>query len=231
MTKAERTTEESVSQTERVLGAIPLLTLGFWTFLVATDYSLRGTLVDYLVSPFALAVGVIYLRKKNSPFRHEYLRGLDHIARRTLVVTGCLPVCLSVWALTTLPVSYMAFWADAILNETRIQSIASPDRQQYVDVYYRDVVPHPGAVGEIDIRLRNKWVPFLERDIYSGVAYDEKIKTQQKNYVKWVGGGLLLIGGHAVVNIGPFGHQNTSWIVVSVILAILVSASWSLIVR
>lgn len=57
------------------------------------------------------------------------------------------------------------FAFDELAGEKQIQQIESPDGRLTADVYFRGVGAYSGGNGRVDVRIRDRFVPFLERDV------------------------------------------------------------------
>ena len=85
----------------------------------------------------------------------------------------------------------LLFRIDEIKSEVRIQQISSPDNKQIADVYFRPVGAYSGGNGRIYVKVSNKLLPFLERDIlYLRVS---RADENTKNYLEWIDNDTLHI--------------------------------------
>ncbi len=78
-----------------------------------------------------------------------------------------------------------------MLAKLEIQKIASPNNIDFAEVYFRPVGAYTGGSGKIYIRVVNKFLPLIERDIYSGTTYTADEETS--DYLKWIDDNTLFI--------------------------------------
>lgn len=162
-----------------------LLGVALW-FGSFTDISLRGTIPDILFPPFVavlalISLGIIPTEKKK----------FGMLANIPSVGGGCLYMLMAFIMLA--PPFTLAFLFDAseIAGEVRIQQIASPNNINFAEVYFRPVGAYTGGNGRIYIRVVNKYIPVIERDIYAGKTHTADEKTT--NYVQWLDKNTLYI--------------------------------------
>lgn len=83
------------------------------------------------------------------------------------------------------------FAFDELAGEKQIQQIESPDRRLTADVYFRGVGAYSGGNGRVDMRIRDRFVPFLERDVYYlGRSLASETSSE---YVSWLDNRTLKI--------------------------------------
>ena len=155
-----------------------------------TDLSLSGVVADFVFPPL---VGLFALRT------FVWLRAVADRRRRraarllpaALTVAGCLPACLV--ALLAIPPFTLGllFMIDEIGGEVMIQEAVSPDRTRTARVYFRGVGAYSGGNGRIFVRIRPRWLPIVERDVYSLGRSDATEDTT--DYVRWVDNDTLYL--------------------------------------
>ncbi len=143
-----------------------ILALGvlLW-FLSLTNYSLVGSWPDVI---FPIAVGLVAFISLTVALPRTVGWG------RVLTASAHLPALLGggLFVLSTLlmfvpPFTLGGLFAfDELAGEKQIQQIESPDRRLTADVYFRGVGAYSGGNGRVDVRVRDRFVPFLERDVY-----------------------------------------------------------------
>jgi hypothetical protein len=145
---------------------IVILSLGvlLW-FLSFTNYSLVGSWPDVI---FPVAVGVtafisLAVALPRTEGRERALVGAAHLPA---LLGGGLFV-LSTLLMFVPPFTLGGLFAfDELAGEKQIQQIESPDGRLTADVYFRGVGAYSGGNGRVDVRIRDRFVPFLERDVY-----------------------------------------------------------------
>lgn len=167
-----------------VLGVNLLLGVVLWIVFL-TDVSLRGTIPDILFPPatalFALlTLGALSAKRKIGIFAYIPSFG-----------GGCLYLFMGLIMIVPPFTLAFLFGADEIANEVRIQKIESPNQINIAEVYFRPVGAYTGGSGKIYIRVTNKYIPFFERDIFSGKTYAANEDTT--NYASWIDDNTLYI--------------------------------------
>ncbi len=168
-----------------VLVANLLLGVSLW-FGFFTNLSLRGTLSDILFPAFTTIFAVTTLGAL--PTEKRKFGGLAYIPS---CGGGCLYLFMGFIMLIPPFTLAFLFGASEIANEVRVQQIASPNHTDFAEVYFRPVGAYTGGSGRIYIRVVNKYMPFVERDIYAGKTHTSDGKTT--NYVKWLDENTLYI--------------------------------------
>lgn len=167
------------------LGINFLLGVALWIGLF-TDVSLRGTISDILFPPVVaiIAIGTIQI------IPSEWKR-ISKIGLSLSYIGGCLFLLIGCIMLIPPFTLGFLFGISEITSEVRIQQIASPDDMRLAEVYFRPVGAYSGGSGRIYVRIRNRFLPFVERDIYYlRVSHADE---NTKNYVKWNDNNTLYI--------------------------------------
>lgn len=171
----------------KVILVVNLLLGVFLWFIDSTDYSLKGTISDFVFPPLVFIIALLTLlavtdiRKKRSS---------KLICLPSLIGGG---IHILVGILMVLPPFTLAllFGIDEINNEVRIQQVSSPDNSQTAEVYFRPVGAYSGGSGRIYVKVSNKLLPFIERDLlYLRVSHADE---NTKNYLKWIDNDTLYV--------------------------------------
>ncbi len=161
-----------------------LLWLGY-----STDYTWYGNLSDWLFPPI---VGLIALVSYPSltAIPNRLWRIVLRIFSISSIGGGCFPICVILVGLAIAPLGVM-FMADEINNEVSIQQSISPDKDKIADVYFRGVGAYDGGNGRISVRVRDRWFPIVEREVYFlSNSYADKTTN---NYLHWVDNDTLFM--------------------------------------
>ncbi len=167
-----------------VLGAI--LWAGY-----STDYSLAGTMPDLLFAPAVGIVGLISSSWLRSRARRRSEKALSALACSPSIIGGCLPTAIMLIVLVTPFVIGLLFAASEVFGETQMQQAVSPDQARVSVVYFRAVGAYAGGHGRIYVRVRPRWLPIVERDVYYISASYASQATG--DYVRWVDEDTLFI--------------------------------------
>ena len=172
-----------------VIGVNLALGLILW-FGYFTDYSLAGTWPDLLSPPIVGLVGFFSWRSaKNVP--SEAMRRLHKLSSLPSIIGACLPVLLTVIMVIPPFTLGFLFALSEMGGETRIQRAISPDGSRIAEVYFRPVGAYSGGNGRIQVRVRHRWFPLVERDVYYlGRSYADE---DTNDYLYWVDSGTLYI--------------------------------------
>ncbi len=156
-------------------------------FLYLTDYSLVGSIADYV---FPIVVGIVALGSLLIAWMARRPKW-NLLALVPSLVGGGLAVVLML--LLMLSVLGFLFMADEVLNERLIQTVQSPDRERTALVYFRGVGAYDAGNGRVLVRIRERGLPLLERDVY----YEEQSYADSgtRQYVRWVDRDTLTIIG------------------------------------
>ena len=104
---------------------------------------------------------------------------------------GCLYLLVGFMMLIPPFTLYFLFRVSEIADEVRVQQIISPNRINFADVYFQPVGAYGEGSGRIYIRVQNKFLPFIERDLYSGTTY--MTEENLTDYVQWLDDSTLYI--------------------------------------
>jgi len=196
-----------------VLNLILGIALWFGSF---TDVSLRGTIPDILFPPFVTVLALITLGAL--PAEKKKLGVLAYIPSFS---GGCLYLLMGFIMIVPPFTLAFLFGASEIADEVRIQQVASPNNLEFADVYFRPVGAYTGGSGRIYIRVVNKFLPFIERDVYTAKTYTVDEKTT--DYVKWLDNITLYISDtDQQINIGGVKPELPSLAFIPLMIAELV---------
>lgn len=171
----------------KVVLAVNLVLGAFLWFLDSTDYSLRGTISDIVFPPTVFIIAVITLMT------------VPDIQKKRISKLICLPslvgagIHVLIGIIMIVPPFTLAllFSIDEIKSEVRIQQISSPDEKRIAEVYFRPVGAYSGGNGRVYVKVIEKLLPFVERDLlYIRVSHADE---DTKNYLKWIDNDTLNI--------------------------------------
>jgi len=171
------------------LGINLALGLVLW-FGFFTDYSLAGTVPDFLFPPLVGLVGFLSWRSaKNAP--NKIMKRVQKLFSLPSFIGGCLPVPLmTILIIPPFTLGFL-FALNEVGGETRIQQAVSPDGSRMAEVYFRGVGAYSGGNGRIYVRVKYCWFPFVERDIYYlGKSFADE---ETNDYLHWVDDDTLFI--------------------------------------
>ncbi len=157
------------------------LGLMLW-FFFSTDYSFFGIIIDLLFPPATAIFALISYR---------YIRRNCKLKRPRLVRLPFLPSIIGggyyvlVGVLMFIPPFTLAalFTISEIGSETEIQRAISPDTSRTAHVLFRATGSYTGGLGRTYVRVRHKYLPLLERDIYHVSRSNASGDTA--NYIEW----------------------------------------------
>lgn len=170
----------------KVVLAINLL-LGLLLFFgLFTDYSWAGALPDMLYPPIVALVAIFSLRllKRAAPTRAKGIAG--RLLCLPSIFTGCIYPAILGCVIVTIPYILVIIISTAgeAINETRLQRTISPDGFQVAEVYFRGSGAYPDAEGQIIVRVKPRWLPVIERDVYT--LYRSSADNDTWEHVSWV---------------------------------------------
>ena len=181
---------KAIAWTNLVLGV--LLWLGY-----VTDYSWRGTLTDFLFAPMVgvVAIASLLLKCKGPSKRTRRLYKLACLPGA--VGGGLVIICMALAALLLVIfpplILGVMFGVAEHRTERVIQEAVSPEGSRVAAVYFRDVGAYTGGYGRVDVRVRYRWMPAVERDVFhTGRSYSDKGVSE---YVRWKDADTLQIVG------------------------------------
>lgn len=150
-------------------------------FLYWTDYSLVGTVADYCFPPAVALVSLMSLMLKGKGATRR-ARRLYKLACAPSLIGGGLAVLMAIILIPLLALSFM-FEIDEFQNEALIQRAVSPDGRRVAYVYFRPVGAYSGGNGNVLVRVRHRFVPLLERDVWHRTASYADESTH--DYLRW----------------------------------------------
>lgn len=171
--------------------SIAILALGvlFW-FLSFTNYSLVGSWPD-VIFPVAVGLAAFISLAVALPRTEGRARVVTAVVHLPALLGGGLFV-LSTLLMFVPPFTLGGlFGFDELAREKQIQQIESPDRRLTADVYFRGVGAYSGGNGRVDVRIRDRFDPFLERDVY--YLSRSLASETSSNYVSWLDNRTLKI--------------------------------------
>lgn len=147
----------------------------------STDFSWAGTMPDLIFPPVVAALALAsFLLGKIAGVGFSRMQKLAFLPS---LIGGGLPVVMALIMLIPPFTLGLLFAADEIANEKQIETIASPNKALVANVYFRGVGAYGSGNGRISIRVKSRWLPIVERDIYSvDPSYADE---SSKNYVSW----------------------------------------------
>ncbi len=172
-----------VGSTTLALGL--LLWSGFFT-----DFSWAGVLADIVFPPLVGLLGLVAMGHARRVPDLRWKR-LNRLVTLPSIVGGGLPVIFIVLSFFSPAMLGMFFLMDEILGETLIQRAISPDGSRIAEVYFRGVGAYAGGNGRILVRVRPRWLPFVERDVYALNRSDADETTS--DYLYWVDNDTLFL--------------------------------------
>jgi len=168
-----------------------ILALGvlLW-FLSFTNYSLVGSWPD-VIFPAAVGLTAFISLAVALPRTEGRVRVLTAAAHLPALLGGGLFV-LSTLLMFVPPFTLGGLFAfHELAGEKQIQQIKSPDGRLSADVYFRGVGAYSGGNGRVDVRIRDRFVPFLERDVY--YLGRSLASETSSDYVSWLDNRTLRI--------------------------------------
>ncbi len=165
------------------------LTLGLilW-FGFSTDFSWVGTVSDFCYPP-----AVAFLSLCSLMFTSKATRRIYKLACLPSLIGGGITLMLMVVMIIPPFTLGSLFVLDEIKHETWLQRALSPNGARVANVYFRGVGAYAGGNGRIYVRIRNRWLPFVERDIYEisqSYAHEDTYE-----YLYWKDNNTLYISG------------------------------------
>lgn len=134
-------------------------------FGYCTDYSWAGSMPDYIYPPAVAFVALVSLRRKDKGANRRSRRRYRLACMPSLIGGGMAIVLMVIMFVPPLLLASL-FTISEIAGETLIQSAVSPDGTRVANVYFRPVGAYSGGNGHVFIRVRYRWLPIVERDIY-----------------------------------------------------------------
>jgi hypothetical protein len=183
-----------------------------------TDYSLAGVVLDLAFPPAVGLVGLVSMLWLAARSLADKRRGcLSALLCLPSFAGGCLPVALT--ALMILPPFTLGFMfaVDEMAGETRIQQAVSPDGSRVAEVYFRGVGAYSGGNGRIFVRVKPRWFPLIERDIY--YLSRSYASEETEDYLHWIDDETLFISETGQeVKVGVIGFEIPSFLLIPILL-------------
>jgi len=181
-----------------ISGITLVLGMLLWFFLL-TDYSLVGTLPDFLFPPAMLVLGIaafMWARYADTSSR----TWLSRLVALPAIIGGSL--YLVAVGLAFMPPQTLGamFFSDAMASEVRLQEATSPDGSRVAEVYWL-----PGGYSgsfnrALLVKVRYPILPFVERDIFSTALH---LETTEGEHISWRDNDTLyLFDTGAVIKVG-----------------------------
>jgi hypothetical protein len=183
----------SDGSTRRKWIVLNLIPGGVLWFGFCTDVSWRGDIPDFLYPPAVAFVALISLMRsdKGPDFR---ARLLYRLACMPALIGGGIAVIAAVASIAN-PLAAM-FRFSEFASDKVIQSAVSPDGSRVADVHFRGVGAYAGGNGRVYVRVRYRWLPFVERDV---VCVPRSYADENAgNYLEWKDADTLSFSGDSV---------------------------------
>ena len=193
-----------IAMVNLMLGAV------LW-FGLFTDYSLAGTLADLVFTPLVGLVGLVSFVTLLAWKSVKGIGCLASLACLPSLIGGCLPALVTLLLILPPFTLGFIFAMDEMAHETRIQRVVSPNGFWVAEVYFRGVGAYAAGNGRIFVRVKPRWFPFIERDIYSlSKSYASEDTT---DYLCWIDSDTLLISEtQKEIKVGIVGFEMPSFI-------------------
>ena len=172
-----------------IVGLNVVLGLILW-FGYFTDFSWAGLLPDLLFPPMVGLVALVSFARLKA-ISNKNGRNTVRLFSIFSIAGGCLPGCLI--AILILPPFTLGFlfMTDEMRNEVLIQRVNSPNETRIAEVYFRGVGAYDAGNGRIYVRVKTRWLPIVEREIYQ---LDRSYADQTtSNYLQWIDNNTLFL--------------------------------------
>lgn len=175
-------------QSNRKLVLVTNLILGIFLWLLdSSDLSLRGTEWDIVFPPLIFVIALITILT----MPNDQSRSISRLAYLPSFLGGGMHVLIGLIMIFPPFTLAFLFGLDEFKNEVQIQQISSPSNTKIAEVYFRPVGAYSGGSGRLYVKVVNKSVPFVERDIlYLRVSHADE---NTENYLKWIDNDTLFI--------------------------------------
>lgn len=155
-----------------------------------TNYSLANNGADLLFAPAVALVAMLTLLLIAA-------RGPAGAARRFTtalclpgLVSGLFPVVVTIVTSPFFLLGFLFAFAE-MQDESLIQRAVSPDGRHVAEVYFRPVGAYAGGNGRIFVRVKNRLVPWVEKDVY--YLGRSHAGPETNDYVAWLADRTLFV--------------------------------------
>lgn len=158
----------------------------FLWFSTFTNVSLRGTISDILLPPFAFGLALVVLA-----YVPTQMKKMVMLIGAPSLLGGFLYLAMGLLMLIPPFTLVLLFSTDEIAQEVQIQQIASPNNVDFAEIYFRPVGAYTGGSGRIFVRVVNKYIPMIEQEVYAGktrIAHEDTM-----DYANWLDENTLYI--------------------------------------
>jgi hypothetical protein len=138
-----------------------------------TDYSLAGTWPDYILPLVGIVAGVMALRASKYVPHAAIRRSAKLGALVTIVEASAVVVVVAVMAAMS-PMGMMLV-GFTVIDEGNVTAVLSPDGSKVAEAYYI------GSDGMLVVRVKHRWMPLLERELYRGGSITSEPVTWKDN--------------------------------------------------
>ncbi len=172
-----------------IIGVNLLAGLILW-FGYCTNLSWAGTIPDIIFPPIVAILAIVTLLTWARSTDTRLKRAYKFVCMPSLI-GGCLPVLIAVLMLVPPFTLGFIFMASEVANEKHVESFVSPDNIRVADVYFRGVGAYGSGNGRVFIKIRSRFMPIVERDLYSvDPSYADE---NTEDYLRWKDRGTLEI--------------------------------------
>jgi len=184
----------------RLVAGINLLLGALLLFMDCTDYSWANNAADALFGPLVAIVAIVSMC--GARWRATWRRWRIRIASLPSLIEGGMQVALAVFLLVPPFTLGGLFSLSEMLSERPIQQAVSPDGRRVAEVYFRSVGAYGRGNGRISVRVRERLLPCVERDVYS--LSRSYASGSPEEYLQWRDNDTLYMSEKQVeVKIGP----------------------------
>ncbi|MFA5794635.1 MAG: hypothetical protein WC980_06165 [Candidatus Brocadiia bacterium] len=157
------------------------LVLGLMLWLgLCSDWSLPGTKLDIIL--FLVACGSsVYL------IIRLLLNKQLSSKKRWLYSLVCIPIFIFIFPYLLL-FPFTLFYASEVAGEQFVEQAVSPDGVTTASVYFRPVGAYTGGNGYILVRIKYRYFPLVERQIYVRKTFED----EHGHFIKWLDNDTML---------------------------------------